>query len=133
MQFHVVLMGSAKIKWPLRNSRLVFDALVNKRASLTGLTLNGKCAWSFAEEKYAIDASGVRAPDNGHREPNKWFNVVRGMIMFTDFTCHATQRHCYLTPFVAPLSNPNISKSACRTRVKITIHPVPSNRCKSVP
>lgn len=51
-------------------------------ATLTGLTLNGKCARSFAEEKYAIDAGSVRAPDNGHHEPNKWFSIVRGMIMF---------------------------------------------------
>lgn len=26
---------------------------------------------SFAGEKYAIDASGVRASVNGHNEPNK--------------------------------------------------------------
>lgn len=50
--------------------------------TLTGLTLNGKCARSFAEEKYAIDAASVRASDNGQREPNKWFSIVRGMIMY---------------------------------------------------
>lgn len=50
--------------------------------TLTGLTLNGKCAQSFAEEKYAIDASTVRAAGNGHHDPNKWFSIVRGIIMF---------------------------------------------------
>lgn len=51
-------------------------------ATLTGLTLNSKCARSFAGEKYAIDAASVRASDNGQREPNKWFSIVRGMIMY---------------------------------------------------
>lgn len=36
----------------------------------------------FRREKYAIDAASVRASDNGQREPNKWFSIVRGMIMY---------------------------------------------------
>ena len=29
-----------------------------------------------------MQASGVRAPDNGRRGPNKWFSVLRGIVMF---------------------------------------------------
>lgn len=46
------------------------------------VNLNGKCCAEFRREKYAIDAVRVRASDNGQREPNKWFSIVRGMIMF---------------------------------------------------
>lgn len=61
--------------------------------TLTGLTLNGKCIWSFAGEKYAIDAS-MRAQSNGRHKPNKWFGIVRGMIMFS---ARLVTRFCRLT------------------------------------
>lgn len=59
----------------------------------------------FAKEKYAIDAGSVRALSNGHREPNKWFSIVRGMIMFEWDMSRDCVTLSVLDACIDPLSN----------------------------